>query len=296
MIKKNRLSLIIVLFLIQLTAVSAAGIFVSQDVYELGDTITAIVYSCPDGTYATASVEDYWAATGTINNGQWADFFEIPLNFPDTGMILTLNGYCEEEVSTNFCVNPGCGEVNENEPPEGVEEPPVPPPPEETPEDYSSSGGSSSSSSEKDKTSTAGTFGGAIRGSKVDVEKPKKKIINLISPARPSFEKSTVIDPAPIEVTKDNFYLYSIVASLLLIILVFVFIRWKKHKDDPNSAEIQPTPIHSESQPPIIPVESSKESIPQPIDFPDVTLPAEQTLTPKEEEKPEEDDDWYVRQ
>jgi hypothetical protein len=97
----------------------------------------------------------------------------------------------------------------------------------------------------------------------------------------------------------------------MLIIIVFVFIRWKKHKDEPKSSEIQSIPIQSEPIQPITPVESPKESIPQPIDpkdIPTITLPVEQTPEVQENQettsapqvtppKPkEEDDDWYVRQ
>ena len=300
MIKKNRLSLILIIFLVQLTAVSAADIFSAQNVYEVGDAITVIVYDCPEGITTTANIEDYWAATGTINNGQWSDFFEIPSDFSDTGTTLTINGYCDEEVSTNICVNPDCGEVTENEPPEGVEEPPVPSPPDETPEEEDSSGSSSSGGSTRKSTPKgSGSFGDAIRGSKKEAKKPKKEVINLISPARPSFEKSIKIDPAPIEVEKNNFYLYAIAASIILILITFLFFRWKKHRAEPSAAPITPPPTTPEPQQPTTP---TVEATPQPIDpkdIPAATPPEEATpevQEPPATPEPQQEDDWYVRQ
>ncbi|GEM_PF-4702309 len=297
MIKKNRLGLLLIIALVQLSAVSAADIFTSQNVYDLGDTITVIVYDCPESTTTTANIEDYWAATGTISNGQWADFFEIPSDFSDTGTTLTINGYCDEEVSTNICINPDCGEVTENEPPEGVEEPPVPSPPEETPEEDSSGSSSSSGSTRKSTPKGSGSFGDAIRGSRKDAKKPKKEIANLISPARPSFEKSSKIDPAPIEVEKNNFYLYTIAASIILILITFLFFRWKKHRSEPSVAPITPEP----QQPTTPAVEATPRPI-DPKDIPAATPPEEATpevqeppATP-EPQQPKQEDDWYVRQ
>ena len=95
------------IILVLSSSVFAAEISTDKQIYESGETIFVTISDCPDGTPVTANIPRIWASQGVISGGSWTTSYVIPSSF-DTGDDLDINGYCEEELSTTFCVNPDC--------------------------------------------------------------------------------------------------------------------------------------------------------------------------------------------
>jgi len=85
----------------------SAEISLDKEIYEIGDTIDVTISDCPDGTAVTANIPRTWSAQGVSSGNSWSTSYLIPASF-DTGEDFNLNGYCGEELSTTFCVNPDC--------------------------------------------------------------------------------------------------------------------------------------------------------------------------------------------
>ena len=178
----------------------SAEINLDKEIYEIGDTMDVTISDCPDGTAVTANIPRTWSAQGVSSGNSWSTSYLIPASF-DTGEDFNLNGYCGEELSTTFCVNPDCQIAA-------------------TSEGGGSSGGSSSSSSSSESSSSSG--GGAIPPSRQPTtsnEEPESK-------QEPEAEQESESESEE----ESSAMMYIIAALILISIIAGGFYFYKKKK------------------------------------------------------------------
>jgi len=196
------------IILVLSSSVFAAQISTDKQIYESGETIFVTISDCPDGTSVTANIPRIWASQGVISGGSWTTSYVIPSSF-DTGDDLDINGYCEEELSTTFCVNPDCEIAATNE-------------------GGDSSGGSSSSGSSSSSTSSSGSFDYSPTTNNVNKEVTTRSTPNSNEAAAEVVNYN--------DDSNDNTMMYVIAAVILIAIIAGGFYFYKKKKATQSGA------------------------------------------------------------